>query len=81
MEAFCEQNKFHLSEFTKKIGVEYDLQTQRKTVYEVLGGIESVAQKVRLAKLLVNNSQELDLFFSLPNEAKVEMVYQMLYDI
>lgn len=34
MEAFCEQTKSGMSDLTKKMGVEYDLQTQRKDVYE-----------------------------------------------
>lgn len=82
MGAFCEQTKSGLGELTKKMGVEYDLQTQRKAIYEALGGIGqlSVAQKVHVAKLLVNNSKELDLFFSLPDEAKLEMVSQLLDD-
>lgn len=80
MGAFCEATKSSFTELTKKISVDYDMQTQRKTVYEALGEIGqlSVAQRVHVAKLLVNNNNELDLFFSLPREAKVEMVRQLI---
>lgn len=83
MGAFCEETKSGLCDLTKKMGVDYDLQTQRKSVYEALGGVGrlSVAEKVHVAKLLVNNIKELDLFFSLPDEAKEEMVRQLLDDI
>ncbi|KAH6783799.1 hypothetical protein C2S52_008758 [Perilla frutescens var. hirtella] len=82
MGAFCEETKSGLSDLTKKMGVDYDLQTQRKSVYEALGVIEHlfVADKVYVAKKLVNNSKELDLFFSLPDEAKIEMVRQLIHD-
>lgn len=54
MGAFCEATKSTLTELTKKITVDYDMQTQRKTVYEALGEIGqlSVAQRVHVAKLL-----------------------------
>ncbi|KAH6787392.1 hypothetical protein C2S52_006944 [Perilla frutescens var. hirtella] len=82
MGAFCEETKSGLSDLTKKMGVDYDLQTQRKSVYEALGVIRhlSVTDKVHVAKKLVNNSKELDLFFSLPDEAKKEMVRQLIHD-
>ncbi|PIN10557.1 hypothetical protein CDL12_16850 [Handroanthus impetiginosus] len=69
-----------LGDIAKRIGYEYDVSEARKTVYETLGGLPdlTMTQKIWVAKRLVNNGKDMDLFFSLPNEARAEMLRMML---
>ncbi|PIN23479.1 hypothetical protein CDL12_03796 [Handroanthus impetiginosus] len=69
-----------LGDIAKRIGYEYDVSEARKAVYETLGGLPdlTMTQKIWVAKRLVNNGKDMDLFFSLPNEARAEMVRMML---
>ncbi|PIN18428.1 hypothetical protein CDL12_08902 [Handroanthus impetiginosus] len=80
MHSFCDRTESHLGEIAKKIGYEYDASEARKAVYDALGGLTelTMSQKIWVAKQLVNNGKDMDLFFSLPNDARVEMVRMML---
>ncbi|PIN19718.1 hypothetical protein CDL12_07602 [Handroanthus impetiginosus] len=69
MNNFCDRTKSRLGDIAKRIGYEYDVSEVRKAVYEAVGG---------LPDHLVNNGKDMDLFFSLPNEAQAEMVRMML---
>ncbi|PIN11094.1 hypothetical protein CDL12_16310 [Handroanthus impetiginosus] len=62
------------------IGYEYDVSEVCKAVYEALGRLPNVTmtQKIWVAKRSVNNGKDMDLFFSLLNEARAEMVRMML---
>ncbi|KAK6139275.1 hypothetical protein DH2020_026980 [Rehmannia glutinosa] len=64
-----------LGEIAKRIGYEFDASKKRTDVYEALRRLPglNMSQKIYVAKLLVNNSKDLDLFFSLPDEERVEM--------
>ncbi|PIN25060.1 hypothetical protein CDL12_02195 [Handroanthus impetiginosus] len=67
MHSFCDRTKSRLGEIAKRIGYEYDASEARKAV-----------QKIWVEKQLVNNGKDMDLFFSLPNDARAEMVRMML---
>ncbi|PIN01430.1 hypothetical protein CDL12_26062 [Handroanthus impetiginosus] len=80
MNNFCDRTESRLSDIAKRIGYEYDVSEARKAIYEALGGLpdHTMIQKSWVAKRLVNNGKDMDLFFSLPNEASAEMVQMML---
>ncbi|KAG6418607.1 hypothetical protein SASPL_120811 [Salvia splendens] len=65
----------------RSVGFEYDGVTNaRRGLYGELGRIPGlqVREKLTVAKFLVNKTGDLELFFSLPDEAKVEMVNMIL---
>ena len=80
MNNFCDRTESRLGDIAKRIGYEYDVSEARKAVYKALGGLPelTMTQKIWVAKRLVNNGKDMDLFFSLPNEARAEMVRMML---
>ncbi|PIM99584.1 hypothetical protein CDL12_27921 [Handroanthus impetiginosus] len=80
MHIFCDRIECRLGGIAKRIGYEYDTFEAQKAVYDALGGFTelNVSLKIWVTKQLVNNGQEMDLFFSLPNDARVEMVRMML---
>ncbi|PIN24849.1 hypothetical protein CDL12_02430 [Handroanthus impetiginosus] len=80
MHSFCNRTKSYLGEIAKRIGYEYDTSEARKAVYDALGGLIklTMSQKIWVVKQLVNNGKDMDLFFSLPNDARAEMVRMML---
>ncbi|PIN11254.1 hypothetical protein CDL12_16146 [Handroanthus impetiginosus] len=80
MNNFCDRTESCLGNIVKRIGYEYDVSEARKAVYDALGGLPdlTMTQKIWVAKRLVNNGKDMNLFFSLPNEARAEMVRMML---
>ncbi|CAA0829278.1 Unknown protein [Striga hermonthica] len=77
---FCDKLDARFEDIARRIGYEYDVSTARRQVYAELGKIPgiSVKDKLTVARFLVNNTGDLDLFFSLPDEDKVEMVRLIL---
>ncbi|GER28907.1 disease resistance protein [Striga asiatica] len=77
---FCDKLDARFEDIARRIGYEYDVSTARRQVYAELGKIPgiSVKEKLTVAKFLVNNTGDLDLFISLPDEDKAEMVRLML---
>ncbi|KAI3463722.1 hypothetical protein Pfo_020385 [Paulownia fortunei] len=73
---FVDKQDSRLGDITKWIGYEYDASKARKAIFDALGEVPSVnlTHKIYVATLLVNNTKDLDLFFSMPTEARVEMV-------
>lgn len=65
-----------MGDIAQRIGIEFDATKKRGPVYESLGVLDflTIETKVNVAQYLCNNSKELDLYFSLPEEAKAVMV-------
>ncbi|PIN18452.1 hypothetical protein CDL12_08875 [Handroanthus impetiginosus] len=80
MHSFCDRTESHVGEIAKRIGYKYDASKARKAVYNALGGLTelTMSQKIWVAKQLVKNGKDMDLFFSLPNDARAEMVRMIL---
>lgn len=76
MYAFCNKTNVGLGELTKRIRFEYNALMSGKYVFEALGHMNNlgIEDKIYIAKLLCNNTKDLDLFFCLPNDSKVIMV-------
>ncbi|XP_073147718.1 uncharacterized protein [Henckelia pumila] len=67
-------------EIIKRLGHEYEVSKARKQVYGELGKIPelSTREKIIVARLLVNKTPDMELFFSLPDDARVVMVKMLL---
>ncbi|KAH6821233.1 hypothetical protein C2S53_008053 [Perilla frutescens var. hirtella] len=80
MNVFCEKTDSRMGELVQRIGFEHDASLSRKKVYEALGNMNHLTdeEQIYVAKSLCNNTKDLDLFFSLPDEKKVVMVRMIL---
>ncbi|CAA0824408.1 Unknown protein [Striga hermonthica] len=80
MRSFSENTSARLCEIAKRIGYEYDVSQARKDVFVVVRGIEglNLQEQLFISKILVKNTDELDLFFSLDEGAKAEFVRMKL---
>ncbi|KAH6805680.1 hypothetical protein C2S51_030511 [Perilla frutescens var. frutescens] len=80
METFCNKTNERLADISKRIGYEFDMSQKRTAVFDALGalGVLDVSEQISVAQRLCNNSKDLDLFFSLPDFAKVEMVRMLI---
>ncbi|KAK6120434.1 hypothetical protein DH2020_045828 [Rehmannia glutinosa] len=80
MGTFCRNTDARLGDIAKRIGFEYDISMARKEVFGMVCKIEglSLQEKLLVSKLLVKNTEDLELFFSLPTEAKAEFVRMKL---
>ncbi|KAK6150734.1 hypothetical protein DH2020_015666 [Rehmannia glutinosa] len=80
MKTFCQSTEARLGDIAKRIGYEYDISFARKEVFGVVGNMQglSLRDKLLVSKLLVKNTEDLELFFSLPDEARVEFARMKL---
>ncbi|KAL8533335.1 hypothetical protein ACS0TY_009650 [Phlomoides rotata] len=77
---FCDKLDARFEDISRRIGYEYDVSHARKEVYAALSRIPGlqVRDKLTVAKFLVNKTGDLDLFFSLPEQDRAEMVNMIL---
>ncbi|PIN21579.1 hypothetical protein CDL12_05719 [Handroanthus impetiginosus] len=73
---FCEKTDARLGDIARRNGHEFDISQKREEVYTAVGKVEglNLQEKLQVSKFLVKNTKELELFFSLPDEAKEEFV-------
>ncbi|KAL8464392.1 hypothetical protein ACS0TY_034065 [Phlomoides rotata] len=64
----------------QRIGSEFEAAKKRGQVYDTLGMIEvlTVEARVIVVEYLCNNSKDMDLFYSLPDDAKIVYVNVIL---
>ncbi|KAG8382503.1 hypothetical protein BUALT_Bualt05G0084000 [Buddleja alternifolia] len=76
MKTFCTQTDSRLGAIASRIGFEHDASKCRKTVYESLGRITklTVDDKLFVSKRLIEDTKNMDLFFSLSDEDALSMV-------
>ncbi|KAL8557149.1 hypothetical protein ACS0TY_004561 [Phlomoides rotata] len=69
-----------LGDLALRVGAGYECAKKRASVYEVLGQFQflSLESRVHVSQYLCNNRNELDLFFSLPDDAKAVLVKKIL---
>ncbi|KAK4417032.1 hypothetical protein Salat_2528700 [Sesamum alatum] len=77
---FVHSQNDRLGDIAKRIGVDYDIKELRTRVYQELDIIPQIVkrEKIWVAQKLVSYAQQMDLFFSLPNEDKIIMVKMMM---
>ncbi|KAG8371718.1 hypothetical protein BUALT_Bualt13G0117300 [Buddleja alternifolia] len=81
MSSFCDKTGERLGDISKHIGFEHDASKSRKAVFDALGDLESsldIEGMILVVHLIVNNTKNMDLFFSLPNEGRKTMVHMIL---
>ncbi|KAL0416419.1 UNVERIFIED_CONTAM: hypothetical protein Slati_3473800 [Sesamum latifolium] len=76
---FCDTAKQHLGELSKKLFVDYD-EVERAAVFEAVGKVPGIDlnDQICVSDRLVENPKKMDLFFSLPADARARMVGLML---
>ncbi|KAH6793594.1 hypothetical protein C2S52_004071 [Perilla frutescens var. hirtella] len=78
--SFCQNTETRLGDIARRIGYEQDVSAARKEVFEVVGKIGGLTlqEKLLVSKTLVKNTEDLELFSSLPEDARAEFVRMML---
>ncbi|KAG8377496.1 hypothetical protein BUALT_Bualt08G0039000 [Buddleja alternifolia] len=84
MKTFCTQTDSRLGAIASRMGFEHDASKCRKTVYESLGRITklTVDDKLFVSKRLIEDTKNMDLFFSLSDEdasSMVSMIFEGRY--
>ncbi|PIN10930.1 hypothetical protein CDL12_16475 [Handroanthus impetiginosus] len=76
----CEKTDARLGDIARRIGHEFDVSQKREEVYAAIGKVGglNLQEKLQVSKFLVKNTEELELFFSLPDEAKEKFVHMIL---
>ncbi|KAG8388605.1 hypothetical protein BUALT_Bualt02G0142900 [Buddleja alternifolia] len=76
MSSFCDNTDEKLGAISRRIGFEHDSSLSRKSVFETIGQVVSLEMEemISVSHLIVNNTKNMDLFFSLPNSGKQTMV-------
>ncbi|XP_012833678.1 PREDICTED: uncharacterized protein At2g29880-like [Erythranthe guttata] len=82
MSTYISDSKEALGDLSKQIGVEHDVSMARKNVFESLAAIPglSIDHQIVAANKLVNSTYSMDLFFSMPDEAKHKFAMMLLDD-
>ncbi|KAL0408307.1 UNVERIFIED_CONTAM: hypothetical protein Sradi_1765100 [Sesamum radiatum] len=77
---FCDTAKQHLGELSKKLFVDYDEIEKRAAVFGAVCNVPGIDlnDQICVSDRLVENPKKMDLFFSLPADAKARMVGLML---
>ncbi|KAL0399934.1 UNVERIFIED_CONTAM: hypothetical protein Sradi_2336700 [Sesamum radiatum] len=77
---FCQSANERLAEMSKKLFTDYIEGEKRAAVFEAVGEVPGIDMndQILISDRLVENSKKMDLFFSLPAEARVRMVGMML---
>ncbi|KAG8372423.1 hypothetical protein BUALT_Bualt12G0064600 [Buddleja alternifolia] len=80
MTSFCDKSDDRLGDISKCIGFEHDASKSTKVVFEALGQVTSLdmEEMILVSQLIVNNTKNINLFFSLPNIGKITMVKVIL---
>ncbi|XP_012831768.1 PREDICTED: uncharacterized protein At2g29880-like [Erythranthe guttata] len=80
MSTFISDSKEALGDLSKRLGVEHDASMARKKVFDALAAIPglSMDNQILAANKLVNSTYSMDLFFSMPDDAKFKYVMMLL---
>lgn len=77
---FCQNIDARLDDIARRIGYEYDIANARNELFSVVGNIAGLTlhEKLLVSKLLVKDTEDLELFFSLPDKVQVEFAKMKL---
>ncbi|CAA0805727.1 Unknown protein [Striga hermonthica] len=80
LSSVCQETNNCLSELSTRVGYQVDAKEQRIAVYDALKNISNLTtdERVGVARYLSKNVDEMELFFSLDDDAKRSMVQQIL---
>ncbi|KAK4433941.1 hypothetical protein Salat_0556800 [Sesamum alatum] len=77
---FCDSANERLGELSKKLFADYEEAEKRSSVYEAVGKVPGLDlnNQILISDRLVENPKKMDLFFSLPEDARARMIGLML---
>ncbi|KAL8529929.1 hypothetical protein ACS0TY_007119 [Phlomoides rotata] len=77
---FCKNTGDRLETIASRIGYDHDLGTARKQIYEQLGNIEglSIKDKLHASKIIGGKVETLEMWTTLPDDARVVFVMEIL---
>ncbi|KAK4424909.1 hypothetical protein Salat_1684500 [Sesamum alatum] len=77
---FCDSANERLGELSKKLFADFDEIEKRSSVYEAVGKVAGIDlnDQILLSDCLVENPKKMDLFFSLPGDARARTIHLML---
>ncbi|GER27008.1 ABC-2 type transporter family protein [Striga asiatica] len=80
LSSVCQETNSRLSELSTRVGHDVDAKAQRTAVYDALQKISTLTtdERVAVARYLSKNVDEMELFFSMDDDGKRSMVYQIL---
>ncbi|CAA0841292.1 Unknown protein, partial [Striga hermonthica] len=80
LSSVCQETNNRLSELSTRVGQQVDAKAQRIAVYDALKKIPNLTtdERVIVARYLSKNVDEMELFFSLDDDGRSSMVYQIL---
>ncbi|KAG8386517.1 hypothetical protein BUALT_Bualt03G0156700 [Buddleja alternifolia] len=76
MTSFCDKTDERLNNISRRIGFEHDASLSRKAVFEALRDLGSsldMERMILVSHLIVNNTKNMNLFFSLPNDGPYDI--------
>ncbi|KAK4441528.1 hypothetical protein Salat_0487700 [Sesamum alatum] len=77
---FCDSANERLGELSKKLFADYEEVEKQSLVYKAIGKVPGIDlnDQILLSDRLVENPKKMDLFFSLPEDARARMIRLML---
>ncbi|KAG8374561.1 hypothetical protein BUALT_Bualt10G0008200 [Buddleja alternifolia] len=79
--AFVENTKDKLGDIARNLSLEYNISLKQREVFKIVENMEGLNEDEKLiaSQMLVKNSDDLMLFFSLPPERKIKYI-RMKFD-
>ncbi|KAL8523538.1 hypothetical protein ACS0TY_013486 [Phlomoides rotata] len=77
---FCNTASDRLGEIAQRIGYDQDMSTARKTIYSSVSKMDTLTrqEKLRVTALIARHAEDIDVFFSLPDDDREEWVRMLL---
>ncbi|KAL8480114.1 hypothetical protein ACS0TY_026880 [Phlomoides rotata] len=77
---FCNTASDRLGEIAQRIGHDQDMSTTRKTIYSSVSKMDTLTlqEKLRATALIARHAEDIDVFFSLPDEDRKEWILMLL---
>ncbi|KAL8556631.1 hypothetical protein ACS0TY_004181 [Phlomoides rotata] len=78
---FLQSTESTLNGLAQRIGYEQDAKLSRTELFQIMNGIEGLTlkDKLKVSDELVRNTERLELFLRLPDDAKSEYVHMLLH--
>ncbi|KAL8544372.1 hypothetical protein ACS0TY_004784 [Phlomoides rotata] len=77
---FCNTASDRLSEIAQRISHDQDMSTARKNIYSYVSKMDTLTlqEKLRATTLIARHTEDIDVFFSLPDDDRKEWVLMLL---
>ncbi|KAL8542872.1 hypothetical protein ACS0TY_003672 [Phlomoides rotata] len=77
---FCDGASSRLGEIAQRIGHDHDMSSTRKLIYSSVSKMNmlTLQEKLRVTALIARHNEHIDVFFSLPDDDRMEWVLMVL---